>query len=107
MPFDPKTSMLRRSAIAACALWDTDRQHIFFQDHNGGIRQISYKGVYLGGDRHSRLTVANNAKWHTPLAVAGYDRACGKRDCSGNNHSVRVSNHHHSIYVDIESQTLI
>ncbi|KAA8894577.1 fucose-specific lectin [Sphaerosporella brunnea] len=99
MTFNPKTSMLRHSAIAACAFWPTDRQHIFFQDHDGGIRQITHKNGFVGGDKHSRLAIANNAKWHTPLAAAGYEVPCSQKDCSGNNRAARI----HLFYLNAEN----
>jgi hypothetical protein len=89
---NPKTSVLRRSAIAACVVWPTDRHSVFFQDNEGGIRHIRYmSGSYTEGDKYQRLMVANNAKWYTPLAAVTYDHGSVIKNSSGTIISQRVS----------------
>ncbi|KAF3911071.1 hypothetical protein AA313_de0204797 [Arthrobotrys entomopaga] len=79
----PGTFAAEHCAIAACAAWPDNRQHIFFQDQYGGIRQIKYdfdKGKYTGGGDSNRLVLADNAKPGTPLAAIGYEVESEKRD---------------------------
>ncbi|KAF3913373.1 hypothetical protein ABW20_dc0106567 [Dactylellina cionopaga] len=80
------TSAAENCAIAACAAWPSNREHIFFQDEDGGIRQIKYEpdsGRYIGGGSSSRLILADNAKLGTPLAAVGYEVSSKKCEKSG------------------------
>lgn len=67
----PHVSFLRRGALA-CANVPKVGVFIFFQDFDGFIRETQYifaNKAYRGGDKASRIMIADDMKYHGPLAA--------------------------------------
>ena len=86
----PRVSLLRRGSIA-CANVIGVGVFIFFQDFDGYIRETQYIKGYKGGTKESRIEIADDVKFHGPLAaVEGKNSDAVVRYCRPLSHRLLI-----------------